>query len=313
MSNKRPRPPAQSQKGNASTATASSKKSASSQRFAERQAAKQQAVREQRRARTRTYGIVTIALVVVVVAVLVIVKVAGGGSGSGSAVDQVSPPAGTPIPAATLAKLQSVPISTLTAASTGGILTTPQSVNDAALTADGKAEMLYIGAEFCPHCAAERWPMYIALAKFGTFNPQPGRIHSATEDGDVPTLTFYGTTYSSPYFTFTPVEVTTNKPEGNGYAPLQTPTQAQLTLWQDTNGGEFPFVDFGGKEVLPSAQYSYGPLQNLPFDEVASQVGDNSTAIGTDIDASAAQLITTICSSLSHDQPSDVCTAVHGG
>ncbi len=312
MSNKRPRPPNQSQKGKASTTTAPSKKSASSQRFADRQATKQQAAREQRRARTRTYGIVTIALVVVVVAVLVIVKVVGGGSGSGT-VDRASPPAGTPIPAATLAKLQSVPVSTLAAAPTGGVVTTPQSVNDPALMADGKPAVLYIGAEFCPHCAAERWPLYIALSKFGTFNPQPGRIHSANLDGDVPTLTFFGTTFSSPYLTFTPVEVYTNKPQGNGYAPLQTPTQAQLTLWEDTNGASFPFVDFGGKKVLPSAQYLFTPLENLPFSAVAAQVGNNSTTIGANIDASAAQLITTICVSLSHDQPSDVCSAARSG
>ncbi len=308
MSNNRPRSP--SQKSKASTGTAA-KKSASSQRFAERQAAKQQAAREARRARSRAYGILAIALVVVIVAVLVIVKVAGGGSGS--AVDQASPPAGTPIPAATLTKLQSVPISTLAAAPTDGVVTTPQSVNDQPLTADGKAEMLFIGAEFCPHCAAERWPLYIALSKFGTFSPQPGRIHSANADGDVPTLTFYGTTYSSPYLTFTPVEVYTNKPQGDGYAPLQTPTQAQLTLWEDTNGATFPFVDFGGKKVLPSAQYLFTPLENLPFSTVAAQVGDNSTAIGAAIDASAAQLISTICGSLSHDQPSTVCSAVHSG
>ncbi|MGA2931292.1 MAG: DUF929 family protein [Acidimicrobiales bacterium] len=294
------------------SSAAAKKKPASSQRFAERQAAKEQAVREARRARTRNYGIFTIALVVVIVAVLVIVKVAGGG-GSGSVVDQASPPAGTPIPTATLAKLQSVPISTLTAAPTNGVVTSPQSVNGPALTANGKAEMLFIGAEYCPHCAAERWPLYIALSKFGTFTPQPGRIHSANEDGDVPTLTFYGTTYSSPYFTFTPVEVYTNKLQGNGYAPLQTPTQAQLTLWEDTNGGTFPFVDFGGKKVLPSAQYLFTPLQNLPFSAVAAQVGNNSTAIGADIDASAAQLISTICGSLSHDQPADVCSSVHSG
>ena len=247
MPNNSPR--SRSSKGTPSTGT--KKKSASSQRFAERQAAKQQAAKEARRGRTRTYGILAIALVVIIVAVLVIVKVAGGGSGPGSTVDQSSPPAGTPIPTATLAKLQSIPISTLTAASTKGIVTTPQTVDDPALKADGKADLLFIGAEFCPHCAAERWPLYIALSKFGTFSPQPGRIHSANADGDVPTLTFYGTTYTSPYFTFTPVEVYTNKSQGNGYAPLQTPTQAQLTLWEDTNGGEFPFVDFGGKKVLP--------------------------------------------------------------
>jgi hypothetical protein len=155
--------------------------------------------------------------------------------------------------------------------------------------------------------------LYIALSKFGTFDPEPGSIHSANEEGDVPTLTFYGTKYTSPYLTFTPVEVDTNKPQGNGYAPLQTPTQAQLTLWADTNGGSFPFVDFGGKKVLPSAQYLFTPLQNLSFSDVAAQVGNNSTQIGADIDASAAQLISTICGSLSHDQPAAVCSAVHGG
>ena len=310
MPNNRPRPPTKAQKGKSSIVTP--KKSASSQRFADRQAAKQQVAREARRARTRTYGIATIALVVVIVAVLVVVKVAGGG-GSGSAVDVPSPPAGTPIPATTLAKLMSVPVSTLNAAPTGGILTTPQSVNNPALTADGMPELLYIGAEFCPHCAAERWPVYIALSKFGTFSPAPGRIHSANLDGDVPTLTFYGTTYSSRYLKFVPVEVSTNKPQGNGYAPLQQPTQAQSTLWQNTNGGTIPFLDFGGKVVLPSAQYSYAELQNLPFSAVAAQVGNNSTSIGANIDASAAQLVKTICGSLSHDQPSDVCSAVRSG
>jgi hypothetical protein len=314
MPNNHPQARRQSQKSKAPPKGTTAKKSASSQRFAARQAAKQEAARQERRARTRFYGILAIALVVVIIAVLVVVKVAGGGSGSGSSTgDQASPPAGTPIPAATLAKLQSVPISTLTAAPTSGIVSTPQSVNGSSLTADGKPELLFIGAEFCPHCAAERWPLYIALSKFGTFSPQPGRIHSANEDGDVPTLTFYGTTYTSPYFTFNPVEVYTNKPQGNGYAPLQTPTHAQLTLWEDTNGGSFPFVDFGGKTVLPSAQYLFTPLQNLPFSAVAAQVGNNSTTIGAEIDASAAQLITTICGSLSNQKPAAVCSAVHGG
>ena len=312
MANDQPQRPKQSQKANASTKATSAKKSAASERFAARQAIKQERARQARRARTRTYGVISIALVLIVIAVLVLVKVAGGGSGSGT-VDQASPPAGTPIPPATLAKLQSVPISTLTAAPTGGIVATPQSVNGSSLVSDGKPEMLFIGAEFCPHCAAERWPLFIALSKFGTFSPQPGRIHSANEDGDVPTLTFYGTTYSSPYLTLKSVEVYTNKPQGKGYAPLQTPTPAQLTLWQNTNGGSFPFVDFGGMKVLPSAQYVFTPLENLPFSDVAAQVGNNSTAIGADIDASAAELITTICGSLSDQQPSAVCSAVRSG
>lgn len=301
-----PSPAAASNTAKKAAANAAPNKAAAGRRFAERQARKEQVALEARRVRNRRYAIFTIALVICIVAVLVVVKISGGG-GSG-VVNQSSPPAGTSIPAATLAKLASVPLSTLDAAPTSGIINAPQSVAKPALSSDGKPELLYIGAEWCPHCAAERWALYVALSKFGTFSPAPGRIHSANSDGDVPTLAFYGTKYSSPYLSFVPVEVFTNHPSGSGYTTLQTPTQAQEQLWQDSNGGSFPFVDFGGKQVLSGAQYSFENLQNLPFSTVAAQVGDNSTVIGSNIDASAAQLIKTICSSLSHGQPADVCS-----
>ena len=290
-------------------------RSSSGRRFAERKEAKEAAARQQRRARNRTYGLVVIGLVVVIVVVLVVVKAAGSGGGSGSdGSGTASPPRGTPIPAATLTKLASVPLATLNAAPTSGVINTPQSTDGAALTSNGKPELLYIGAEYCPHCAAERWALYTALSKFGTFSPAPGRIHSAVTDGDVPTLTFYGTTYSSPYLAFTPVEVYTNKltSNGQGYVPLQTPTPAQQKLWQDLGNETFPFLDFGGKKSQSGATYSYVPLQNLSFSTVADQVGNNSTAIGANIDASASQLIKTICGSLTDSKPADVC-AGNGG
>jgi thiol-disulfide isomerase/thioredoxin len=327
MSNNRTRNLAAAQKGKgtghtrtgptspASTKTAKQTKTetnpsrtAANRRYVEREARKQRVALEAKRRRNRRYAIFTIALVICVVAVLVVVKVTGGsGSGSG-AVDQSSPPAGTPIPATTLAKLTSVPVSTLNAAPTGGILQAPQAVANPVLVANGKPEILYIGAEWCPHCAAERWALYLALSKFGTFSPAPGRIHSANRDGNVPTLTFFGTNYSSPYLSFVPVEVYTNHPTGNGYAPLQTPTPSQLQLWQNGNGGTFPFVDIGGKQILTGAQYSFADLQNLPFSAVAAQVGDNSTTIGANIDASAAQLVKTMCGSLTHGQPAAACS-----
>ena len=38
------------------------------------------------------------------------------------------------------------------------------------LTADGKPLVLYVGAEYCPYCAAERCAMVQALSRFGTFS-----------------------------------------------------------------------------------------------------------------------------------------------
>src|ERR1700733_11618634 len=86
--------------------------------------------------------------------------------------------------------------------------------------------MLYIGAEFWPIWATERWPMLVALSHFGTFS-NVSQTHSAVSDGDIATLSFYGSTYSSPYLTFAPVETTTNQPSGNYYKDTREPNRGR--------------------------------------------------------------------------------------
>jgi hypothetical protein len=296
-----------------SSKSASAGGSSANRKFAERQAAKQQAALAARRNRNRnrTIGIASIVIVIVIVAALVIVKVTGGGGGSTASV--TSPATGTPVATSTMNRLASIPLSTLAAAPTSGVIA-PKAISNAKLDADGKPELLYIGAEFCPICAAERWAMYVALSKFGTFSPEPDRIHSAVRDGDIPTLTFYKTQYTSPYLTFTPVETTTNQPDGDYYLTLQTPTAAQQKLWgAHTNPPSFPWLDFGGKAELTSAQYDPSLLEGQSFDQIASDAGNNSTTIGADIDASADALIQTICKTMTGSKPAAVCSAAANG
>ena len=40
----------------------------------------------------------------------------------------------------------------------------------AAEVSSGKPEVLFVGAEYCPFCGAERWPLIVALARFGHFS-----------------------------------------------------------------------------------------------------------------------------------------------
>ena len=67
----------------------------------------------------------------------------------------------------------SVPASTLDAVGSGSVNSynpaPVKSISGAPLTQDSKPEMLYIGAEFCPYCAALRWSMAVALSRFGSF------------------------------------------------------------------------------------------------------------------------------------------------
>ena len=269
-----------------------------------------QAARENRRRRNQKWlGFGSIAIVIVIVAGFILAKVTGVGSSPSS----VSPAAGTPVAAALTRKLTSVSLSTLAAAPTVGLQASPQSIADPRLTAAGKPELLFVGAEFCPICATERWAMYVALSKFGTFSPPPGRIHSSVTDGDIQTVTFYKTTFTSPYFTFTPVETTTNQPSGNYYVTLQTPTAAQMKLWQAHTSQSFPWLDFAGKSELTSAQLNPALLEGMSFDQIASAVGNNSTAIGSNVDAAAKVLIQTICSTLTNSRPANVCLAVGRG
>jgi hypothetical protein len=308
---KSPQDPRNNPKKRTTPQSAANRPSAA-RKYAQRQATKQQAALAARRARNRTVGIASVVIVVVIVVILIVVKVAGGGGSPNGSV--ASPAVGSPIPASITTKLTSIPLSTLTAAPTTGIATSPKVLKDSRLTASGKPDLLYIGAEFCPICATERWPMYVALSKFGTFSPQPGRIHSAVRDGDIETLTFYKATYSSPYFTFSPVETTTNQPDGDYYVTLQTPTSAQQKLWDaHENPPTFPWLDFGGKAELTSAQYDPEQLEGVSFDDIASDIGNNSTAVGADIDASANILIQTICSTLTAEKPAAVCSAVGNG
>ena len=87
----------------------------------------------------------------------------------------------------------------------------------AVLKADGKPLVFYMGAEYCPYCAAERWSMIIALSRFGTFSNLGQTFSSSTDvDPNTPTFSFHGATYTSKYLTFQAKELQSNEQTGNG-------------------------------------------------------------------------------------------------
>ncbi len=89
-------------------------------------------------------------------------------------------------------KVTSVPASTLNAVGSGAFSGKIQAItgNPAPLAANGKPELLYIGAEYCPYCAAERWAMIVAMSRFGTFSGlatvKSAASNGAGESGAVP-------------------------------------------------------------------------------------------------------------------------------
>ena len=136
----------------------------------------------------------------------------------------------TTLSPAVLAAL-SVPASTLDAVGSPSSDVLPSRTSGNAAIgrgSDGKPLVTYVGAEYCPYCAAERWAVAVALSRFGTFSGLSG-THSSSSDvyPDTQTLSFYGSSYSSAYVDFQPVEEATNQEVGGTYPTLQTPTAAQ--------------------------------------------------------------------------------------
>jgi thiol-disulfide isomerase/thioredoxin len=265
------------------------------------------------------YSAGAVVVVVVIIAVLVGIKISGSSTKSRTStptsIAESDPTltraeAGVTNLPASASSVLDVPIEALTSAAKGASvasLTGGRSVKGQAPLVDaGKPEVLYIGAGFCPYCAAERWALVAALAKFGTFTNLGATASSPTDSNpSTPTFSFYQSTYSSPYLDFTSIELTAR----DSSEALESPTPAELTIWKALDpGGSIPFIDFGNRDVLSGATYDSTSMSNQSFDSVAALVGDNRTTVGEGIDRAAGAMVKSICA-LTGNQPATVCSA----
>ncbi|HEX3512763.1 MAG TPA: DUF929 family protein [Trebonia sp.] len=275
-------------------------------------------------------------LVIAIVAIaLVLVKL---NSGSGTAAAASNGPTGSAL--TTLTKqVEDVPTSVTDKVAGGGVSSslfvpteTSTEVSNAesqigsyfgtvnsstALTSGGKPEVLYMGAEYCPYCAAQRWAMVNALSRFGTFTGLT-TTHSSSTDADpnTPTWTFYGSTYTSNYINFTSVEETKNYRTGNttntsvNYVTLQTPTAAEETIGQSYDPqGSIPFIDLGNKYVQVGNLSPLSPtlLAGKTWAQVGAAMNDPSSAIGQAEIGNANYMTAGICK-LTNNLPATACT-----
>jgi Domain of unknown function (DUF929) len=264
-----------------------------------------------RRAEVRRRALITAGSVVVVIAIVVafiVIKATSNNSPSSSGSGGVT---GTALPASVQKDITTVPASALDTVGVGSATASAFSkISNTPLTVNGKPEMLYIGAEFCPFCGAERWAMAVALSRFGTFTTPLRGIHSSSTDTDpnTPTLTFYKTKYTSPYLVFTPVENETVT-----QAPLQNTTAAQEALWKKYDTGSdgytgYPFIDFGNKIVLKNPSYNPQVLAGMTWAQVAAALHDPSSQVAQGALGSANLITAAICN-MTGGKPGNVCNA----
>ena len=287
---------------------------------AQREAAR----RADQRKRIYLAGGSILAVIVVVVAFVLIKQNSGSSSGASAS----NGPTGAAL-TSLVNQTTSVPASVLDQVGAGGSQVTakPITLNGGTpLTSGGKPEMLYLGAEYCPYCAAERWAMIVALSRFGTFSGL-ATTHSASKNGsgqaevypNTSTWTFANAKYTSNYLTFTPVEMQTNIPDPStgGYTNLQTPTSEQQALMNKWNAppyvpsgyqGSIPFIDFGNKYLISGVSYSNSVLSGLNWNQIATDLSNPNSSVAKAVDGTANYITAAICK-MTGNQSASACTA----
>jgi hypothetical protein len=281
--------------------------------------AAQQAAQKQAQTRKRRLLLAGGAIVVVVAVVLGFVLSSGSGSSGSTAGSTAPPPTGSAL-TSVIDQLTSVPAATLDQVGAGQTASNPTSITGTALTSAGKPEVLYMGAEYCPYCAAERWALIVALSRFGTFSGL-APIRSAAKDGagtaepypNTATWTFLNATYTSTYLTFTSVEMNTNVPDtATGfYTTLQTPTaaeQALLDKYDATDQGAIPFIDYGNKYVSIGASYNPGTLAGLTWAQITADLRNPASPVAKSVLGVANYATAALCG-LTGDKPASACTS----
>ena len=243
---------------------------------------------------------------IVLVGVALVVASTGGGNDAPKGLPEFGRVAA---PESVVAPVVSIPSSVTNQVGAGSIAQLPTRI--AGTPATGKPEVLYIGAEFCPFCAAERWSIVNALSRFGRFTNLQATHSSATDSfPNTATFSFYGSSYQSDLLTFTPVEVQTNEPQGQSYKLLQRPTDAQDAIWgQFSPGGQkgYPFLYLDGRFTTEAIHYDPGVLAGLSLDSIANTMASETTGPVAQQETGGANVLTAALCEITKGQPTTTC------
>ncbi len=262
------------------------------QRARERIAAERSA---RQRAEARRRLLIPIGSVTAVLAVLVALVAVKLTSGTAAASE-------SPAAASVVRQVTTVPAAVLARISTGQPVTPlqPAETTRPALTVSGKPAIVFVSEESCPFCAAERWPLVVALSHFGSWNHLGSTSSSATDIyPNTATFSFRAAGYRSAEVTLRTTELADNV----GH-PLQaqTPLDTRLIDTYDVppyvnsadQSGAVPFLDIGNRYILAGAQYNPQVLAGLSAAQIAGQLRNPSSPVAKAIDGSAKVIIAAI-------------------
>jgi len=170
--------------------------------------------------------------------------------------------------------------------------------------------VFFYGAEFAPYAAVERWPLIMALSRFGSFS-QLGLMQSSptTAFANLSTFTFWKVSYTSRYVILESVErYSSLNPTGARYLSLETPDarQSAAIAGYGTSTNTFSLLDVANRYVLNGAGFSPTVLAGLSQGQIAGDLSTPASPMTQAMVTAANEITATICS-VDGDRPAAVC------
>ncbi|MHB1543466.1 MAG: DUF929 family protein [Gammaproteobacteria bacterium] len=151
-----------------------------------------------------------------------------------------------------------------------------------ALVHSHRPHILYVGADYCPYCAALRWPLVLTLLRFGSLQGLKFMRSSATDVfADTATFSFFGSTYKSPWIGFEGFETSTRTGR-----PLMSPPRPVRSLFNaydappfTMDAGAIPFLYINGLYVISGSPIPPAIFKGDDWSAIIAGLGQPTSAI----------------------------------
>lgn len=166
----------------------------------------------------------------------------------------------------------------------------------------GKLFVFFMGAEFCPYCAAERWPIVRSLQKFGQWEGLKQTISAARDEPflNLPTYDFTKAAYTSPHIEFVAREI-----KDREFKPLQKLLKTEEKLLKKYNPKkEIPFLLIAGRFMQTSSGFPPKIFIGHTFRQTETELKKTESEIRKTIDEEANIISALLCLS---GLPPDLC------
>jgi thiol-disulfide isomerase/thioredoxin len=215
----------------------------------------------------------------------------GGGSGANATAASSSVPAGSqrPVDAASVA------------------LDQVRRESGEPLLDGGKPLVFFMGAEWCPFCASERWALVEATSRFGKWSGLGELLSRSGQDyfPPLPTYDLTRATYTSPYLNLRHKELATV--DGDPLQKLGSFEERLVDEYDERGSVPFLFASGPGGRYTVELGFSPSLLEGRTFAVLHKEVATGAPTPAVEAIGGQADAITALICKLDGRQPASVC------